>query len=549
MREEELRLKVEGLPGGLAIWHAGPRALPETLQVLALRRLMDDLRRERAQMESPGSQVDAEPRHARDDRLSHACMSLVAWHSMFGQLVESLVPARPGRSRKSRASSVRRPSLRDAEAAVDLAEAWEALDTFRVGLASGDLAVEKWTGRHVYVTNRRLAAVEALDIALAQVTVLDPPTSRVDFSPVEAWFRRNKGRPEAVNELPVSVRRVAWQDALSLLEVQGTTVPLSTDLGGLSLEEARACYAVLIGQLRLNLMCAAALGAPQGILWGIKPSALLRLLATFVEERAAQAFIEVYTYTAKRSPLSAPLIPWRDMLLIPWELVSPVAFERTLLRGAQADPVRSGPLGNVAGARAVRWGERLGSVPGCLVANEVPVRGGGRSIGDLDTVAWDPAERLMMVIETKWPVDAATLNESEKVDAFIARGRGQLNRVRAAVADGSGVVRWPAGWDVPVDTEIRWWVGSAQQLESRPALEATDIKSTSLRLVEQLLPRPSLRSLLDALDEFPMPREGIEYHLVPSTVTVNDVVVHFDRLALEDLPIPPPDRRLRNGWT
>ena len=191
----------------------------------------------------------------------------------------------------------------------------------------------------------------------------------------------------------------------------------------------------------------------------------------------------------------------------------------------------------------------MSSVPGCLVAEEVPVRGGGRSFGDLDTVVWDPAERLMMVFETKWPVDAATLHESEKVDAFIARGRGQLDRVRAAVADGSAVVRWPAGWDVPADTDVRWWVGSAQQLESRPVIEAPDIKSTSLRLVEHLLPKPNLRSLLDALDEFPMPREGFEYELVPSTVAVDDLVVHFDRLALFDPPTPPPERRLWNGWT
>lgn len=430
-----------------------------------------------------------------------------------------------------------------------MAESWEALDALRVGVGSGDITVREWTGRHVYVSNGRLATVEALDIALAQVTVLDAPASPVDFGPVEAWFQRNSGRPGAIHWMPASVRRIAWQGALSTLEAQGTSVPLTTDLGGLTLEEARACYALLLGQPHLNLISAAVLGTPQAVVWGIKPPALLHLLSAHVEERAARAFLDVYKYAAKRRPLSAPLIPWRDMLLIPWELVSPVAFERTLLRVRRRtlhDPVR---WGTWWGPRAVRWGERLNSVPGCVVAEEVPVRGGGRSFGDLDVVAWDPAERLMMVLETKWPVDAATLNESEKVDAFIARGRRQLDRVRAAVADGSAVVRWPAGWNVHADSEIRRWVGSAQQLESRTVVDAPDIKSTSLPLVEHLLPKPNLRSLLNALDEIPMPREGFEYELVPSTVSVEDLVVHFDRLALHDPPTPPPERRLWNGWT
>jgi hypothetical protein len=239
------------------------------------------------------------------------------------------------------------------------------------------------------------------------------------------------------------------------------------------------------------------------------------------------------------------------MIMIPSDLVSATGFERTLLRAASADPANSGALGNVLGERARRWRDRLASIPHVEVFERVLVRDGlGRTLGDLDVVAVDAADQLLLVFETKWPIDASTLAESYKIDALFDSGRQQVNRLSDAIEAGEAEPVWPRGASVPPMSSARWWVGSAQQLDSRPASAQETVHTTALRLLEHLLPCGSLRELDAKLRFPPLPTRGIEFDLAEQTVRAGRVTIHFPALVLAPgMPTPPPDRRVHEGWT
>lgn len=399
----------------------------------------------------------------------------------------------------------------------------------------------------------RRADIETLDIVLAQVTAFDPPNPTPESAMVDEWLLANAraGATGAIlNEVSPNILRIAWRDAENLLKAQGLSLPETTDLGGITVADARTCYAFLIMQLRLNEFAILNLEGPDALIWGIRPDNLARVLSSRVGE-AAQHFIHLLAYRKGRSPISAPLIPHHEMLLIPAEIVSPVAFERTLLRAASAEPSTAGLLGNILGRRASRWAERFSSIPGCRVATELSVKdSAGRHLGDLDLVAWDPAGRVMLIVETKWPVDAATLAEGFKVDAAIDKGRAQLAQLRTHIEGGSGMVAWPRGWLGVDDADVSWWVGTAQQLDSRRIVDDNGIGATSLRLVEQLLPAKDLRDLVVRLTCLPLPRPGVDFKLERMTAQAGDLTIHFKALGLVGPPPQPSaSQRTQHGWT
>lgn len=558
--ERKLAVGIAGLPADLKVWFDGPAALPRLLVESTMRRYSEvvlDLR-------AAGSLVNSAAVHAMRDGWRHSVTSLVEWHGLYGHTEARLVPlssrdasigSRPvGRRRTKGQQSLRPLGRRDYAGAVNLSRSWLALDTIRAGLASGDLGVTRWRGRHVWLTNSRNPAIEALDVLLAQVTVFDPPAPDPKTQIVDEWFRANAHLGAAgamLNAMPARIRESAWADTEATLEVQGLSLPESTDLGGLTLGEARTCYAYLIMQLRLNELAAYHFQSPEALLWGIRPINLVRVLSSRVDGRAAAAFVDLLRFRKGRSPISAPLIPHGEMVLIPAEIVSPIAFERTLLRAAAASPSAVGQLGNTLGRRSSRWAERLGSVPGCEVATELRVLSSeGRPMGDLDVVAWDPLARVMLIVETKWPVDAATLAESFKVDAMVDKGRAQLARLRTCIEDGTCTVSWPRHWDVATMGVVAWWVGTAQQLDSRRLVDDAGIRVTSLRMIEQLLPAESLGELIVRLADFPLPQSRVDFSLKSTVVQAGELTIHFKTLALlGDPPVPPPGRHSQDGWT
>lgn len=323
--EAELRRAIARLPESLPIWHAGRRALPGMLQLLAIRRI------ERSAREGTHPALRA-PEHLRlttnsADMFRHATASIVSWSSEYLRDESSLVsrPAVKARTRangKTTARVGRRVDRRDIEGACDLAFDWQELEVVDVGLATRDLTMGEHKGRHIWIHNQRRPEIEVLDIILAGVTVLDEPTDFHEVAETREWFERNRGRPERIHSLPESIRRSAWEEAHGLLVQQGTTIPEATDLGGLSLRDARSCYALLIAQLHLNELASIHFGTEQTLVWAIRPANLVKLLARYVDPQAAAAFLEFCRYVPGRSPLSAPLIPHGDLLLIPAPLVA-----------------------------------------------------------------------------------------------------------------------------------------------------------------------------------------------------------------------------------
>jgi hypothetical protein len=470
--------------------------------------------------------------HAIEQKWTHAVSALVEWHSKYSSEVDELEVDQ----------SV-------VGAAIKLALDWQKLETLRVGLLGKDVLVDRSVGRNVWLRNRRDAGTEVLDINLAQVTVPPSDFYTPTLAPVVEWFEGNRGRRDLIHDIPPSVHTRTWQWAQLRLATQGTTISVESDLGGLTLAEARSCYAVLIATCHLNHLSSVLLEAPQALLWFIRPGALLAILAARVGRAAATSFIAMCTFVPGRNPVSAPLVPSGEFVMIPSDLISPTAFERTLLRAAASDPARGGKLGNLLGQRALRWAERLRCIPGVVVFERVVVRQDGVIIGDLDVVAYDSTENFALVFETKWPIDAATLSDSYKVDAQFDSGREQVRKVRAAIADGA-VIHWPRSANVPNDVDTSWWVGSAQQLDTRLLKAGEDIGSTSLRLVEHLLPCPTLAELDDRLRNPPMPVRGRDYKIVEQTVNAGELRLRFPAIELDPhMPVPPSERRIHNGWT
>jgi hypothetical protein len=523
--DEELIDQISRLPRQLGVWRAGQLGLYPLLLGSSLRRFVDIAQAEDAVGDIAGIGPVEEWRHATS--------TLIEWHSQWAQ------------------DGSAEPLPQDVVAAVNRARDWRVLETILHGLGSGDMHIAESNKWDIRISNNRDPAVEVLDMILQQVSI--PATNNLGGPSVEAvhnWFTDHADQPAEAHRLPKWVQAVMYRRAVADLVNRDLSMPLDTDLGGLTLAEARQCYALLLSRTNLAALCTNVLGCRETAVWYSRPQQLRHFFSDYVDAESAEAFIRLCTYTPGRSPTSAPLITDRSFIAIPGALVSPVGFERALLRAASADPSQAGRLGNALGRRAGRWADRLRSIPDTLVAERVPVRDhANRAISDIDIAAFDQQNDLILALEAKWPVDAHTLRESGKIDDVIQSGRRQLLRIKAALDDGA-TIQWPPEWKVKPTTSIRWWVGTAQQLSSRPGPEAKEIKTTSLRLVEQLLPAASVSDLLKRLEYFPLPRLGIEYGFTDETVRIGRYRITVPAIViLGEPPIPPEGRRTNMGWT
>ena len=143
---------------------------------------------------------------------------------------------------------------------------------------------------------------------------------------------------------------------------------------GLSLAQARTCYAFLITQLNLNEMAAVQFHSPWALLWGIRPHNLERALTSRVGRNVAREFTGLCTFRPGRSPVSAPLIPYCEHVLNPLGNRVPYRLRTDAApRGVCRPQPFRGARGN-ARQTGRRWAERLRVVPGCTVTTEILVK-------------------------------------------------------------------------------------------------------------------------------------------------------------------------------
>ncbi|WP_327190055.1 hypothetical protein [Streptomyces xinghaiensis] len=528
---ERIREIANSAPKNLAIWKYGKSALPVALFEISRRRVTDKF--ERIKSGGPAGE-DGEI----GGKWASVAAHLVEWAFRYGNQSEER----------------REPAEQDVVAAVDLAEKWKALDiAFNAGKA-GRAKISQ-TKRGLWIDPLSDPRMEVLDILLEGVDTNAEPTPEVgpDLSPAITYLNSMRASMSGGSAaVPRGVVGLFVQHAKSNLRAQNWEVPRSTNIGGMTLDEVVPLLGTLWGIAHVGWEVFARYPSLTMANPAFKRSDLAEMITRYnPDSDKIELFLDLLTYQGQsgRSPLSAPLIQWSDTLIVTRHLLHDTLTERMVLRAASADPASSGKLGTALGNLCSRWATRLRDIPGVEVAEEVKIfDSGNKKLGDLDIVALDRGQMQGLIVEAKWPVDARTLSDARKQEDAIDKGRAQIERLQTRI--GNDVkVKFPPGWPEFQDVQWEWIVGTARFLDSRRTESA--IPSTSLRLVEALLPVSSLSELVDALENLSLPREGKDFRLDWEKVRIGRHLIHVRTIQmLRSRPTSPPlGRRLADGWT
>ncbi|MFI6434770.1 hypothetical protein [Streptomyces sp. NPDC050759] len=528
---QHLRKIATSAPSDLAIWKSGQFALPIALFEVSKRRLSDKFKRIKA-----GGSPDDDGEIG--GKWASAASHLTEWAFRYGDQAEE----------------GREPTEQDAVAAVNLAEKWKALD-IALNAGKADRAKISQPKRGFWVDPFNDPRMEVLDILLEGVDTLAEPNLTVgpDLSPAITHLNSIcVSGPDESAAVPKWVVGLFVQHSKNQLRAQRWEIPGSTDIGGMTLDEVIPLFGTLRGISHVSWEVF--IRSPSLTMANptFQRSDLAQMIARYNPDcDKIERFLELFIYRGQngRSPLSAPLIEWNGLLIVTPHLLHDSLTERLVLRGASADPATSGKLGIALGDLCSRWAVRLRDIPGVEVREEVKISdAGNKKLGDLDIVVLDRSKMQGLIVEAKWPVDARTLNDARKQEDAIDKGRLQIERLQAQM--GSDVkVRFPPGWPNFHDVQWKWIVGTARFLDSR-RIKST-VPSTSLRLVESLLPVNSLQEFFDALENLTLPREGEDFRLGWEKVRIGQHLIHVRTIRImKPRPAGPPlGRRRADGWT
>jgi hypothetical protein len=366
------------------------------------------------------------------------------------------------------------------------------------------------------------------------------PTGLPDLSQVERqWI---DSRPvDARESPPVEVARAAMSRALDSIRAWHDAqpeghLPDSFPLGdGLSVREMTLVLAGLMGMAslsehtarRLKRLETTLMHAPRGWLLG-----LLAELCPGVDQQRIGLVLQRLTFRVGRSTRTAPLVEHGDRIIVCPPLLTPRAVDVIMLRTAASDPHGFRSVGQQLGDRAGAWAECLSRISGVVVAERVPVRGqDGRSVGDLDIVAVDPARRVGISLEIKWSIDALTWREGSKVERRVASAARQLAGLRQALTSGVAVAEMPAEWPSFDEVEWTWCAGTPQQLSLRP-LPVPGVHATSLRYLTSRGEPPDLASVIDILRKPDLPRAGLHFRQGRVSFRVGRQTVSMDTIEI-----------------
>ncbi|MEW1863067.1 hypothetical protein AB0399_22335 [Streptomyces sp. NPDC088194] len=417
-----------------------------------------------------------------------------------------------------------------------LAAAAHHLDLLETGIRTGAYQVRP-TGGGFRVRHSWDASVEVADALLAAAAV---PSQLPKLSETERrWIATRSGSSRTGP--PPEVLRAAVDRASETIEayrkaVPEGQVPDTFPLGeGMTAGDMTAVLSVIMGIASLCEQTAHRLSRLETTLAHMQLSQLMVVLTEMcptVPETHLALAVERLTYSIGRSCRTSPLVRHGETVIICPPLVTPRAVDPFMLRSAAHDSRQFGRIGREQGDRATAWTEWLRTTPGAMVAERVPAtRADGRSAGDLDVVVVDPARRVGLCLEIKWPIEAISLPEALKVENWVSSAARQLDRLRAELRAGAATAQLPEGWPSFEAIDWTWCVGTPQQLCLRP-LPAPEMHATSLRYVQALGPPPDLSTLVGALVRPDLPTQGVHYEVTRRSFPVAHRQVHLDVLGV-----------------
>ncbi|WP_413101956.1 hypothetical protein [Streptomyces sp. Inha503] len=426
----------------------------------------------------------------------------------------------------------------DAAEVTTLAAAAQHLDLLETGVRAGAYQV-RLTGGGFRVRHSWNPAVEVADAFLAEAAL---PAQLPKLSETETERRWISTRSASSRKgPPADVLQAAVDRATVTIEAYRKAVPEGQVPDAFSLGEGMTAgdmvrvLAVIMGLASLCEETAHRLSRLESTLAHMPLPQLRALLADMcptVSETHQALAVERLTYRTGRSCRTSPLVQHDDVVIICPPLITPRAVDPIMLRSAAHDSRGFGRIGRELGNRATAWTEWLRTTPGALVAERVPAtRTDGRSAGDLDVVAVDPARRVGLCLEIKWPIEALSLPEAMKVENWATSAACQLDRLREELRAGTAKALLPSGWPPFESIDWTWCVGTPQQLCLRP-LSVRDMHVTSLRYVQALGTPPDLETLSDVLVRPDLPTEGVHFKVSKRSFPVESRQVHLDVLEL-----------------
>ncbi|MFI1563847.1 hypothetical protein ACH4ZX_12440 [Streptomyces sp. NPDC020490] len=405
-------------------------------------------------------------------------------------------------------------------------------------------------GRELRVRHSWDPAREAADMYLE---ARSRPKELPPFSEMERKWASTRA-VESRQGPPMEVLRASAERAMVSIDAWRSAspegyLPDSFDLGsGLTVGVAAALLAGVMGLADLCELAARSATRLETTLAHLTRQELVNALSNLYPEVPTSRIddlLERLTYRVGRSARTAPLVAYGDKIILNPPLITSRAVDVIALRTAAHDASRFGRVGQNLGKRAKAWETWLASIPGVEARSNVRVRrGDGKPAGDLDVIAVDAENGLGLCLEVKWPVDAVTRREVEKVETLVTSAADQLGRVRDELQSGTAVATLPAGWPQLSELDMTWGVGTPQQLCLRP-VSVQGICATSLRYLLEAGDPPSLRSVVELLKHPDLPTRNLHFYEEAFSLRLGHREIIVDRIGLRQFGWRPRFPNLR----
>ncbi len=222
------------------------------------------------------------------------------------------------------------------------------------------------------------------------------------------------------------------------LAVHPADIPEGQLLAGVRYSSLRRYFAAImaLGQAHLLLHMSAAVSGIYGM---AAPSLTLRMptreLNGYIARISELDPVEVAQISAMCSfdgtirnmpPICQPLIKANDTeVLIPHVFSLGSNLERNLLKMLARNPLTRPDYNKFSSSKeSIALSKLLTLLRGHGIAcrDRVAVTDHGRSITDIDVLAYDPRDRCLLVIQHKWLIEPDSVNESKDCDNELAKG-------------------------------------------------------------------------------------------------------------------------------